>query len=318
MDQTPESRKYHEAVMAEEVIELFRTLQEGLLVDATFGGGGHTRRLLEVLGSNVRILGFDRDPAAVEQAQLMIGDPEIGDRLRIVNRNYREMGEVLTERGIAQLDGALFDLGVSSHQVEEGTRGFSYRGSGPLDMRMGPDAPYTAAELVNEWPEEDLKRVIRSYGEETFAGRVARAIVAARPITDTTALAEVVRNAIPAAARRTGGHPARKTFQALRIAVNDELGGLAEGLDTALERLRPGGRCAVVSYHSLEDRLVKRRFAAGATDCTCPPDFPVCVCDVSAELRVLTRAPLRPTQKEIEANPRARSARLRAVEKVAA
>jgi 16S rRNA (cytosine1402-N4)-methyltransferase len=318
MNQTPESHKYHEAVMAEEVIELFRTLREGLIVDATFGGGGHSRRLLETLGDNVRILGFDRDPAAIEHAQPMIDDGEIGDRLEVVNRNYRELDETLTERGIAEFDGALFDLGVSSHQIEEGTRGFSYRSAGPLDMRMGPDAPNRAAELVNEWPEPDLRHVIRTLGEEPFAGRIARAIVAARPIADTGQLADVVRNAIPAATRRTGGHPARKTFQALRMAVNDELGGLAEGLDAAVRRLRPGGRCVVISYHSLEDRLVKRRFVAGSTGCTCPPDFPVCVCENTAELRLLTRSPLRPTEAEVATNPRARSARLRAVEKVAA
>jgi len=172
--------------------------------------------------------------------------------------------------------------------------------------------------LVNEWPAADLARVIRSYGEEPFATRIARAIVAARPIDDTEHLAEIVRAAIPAATRRSGGHPARKTFQALRIAANDELGALDQGLETALGRLRLGGRCVVISYHSLEDRMVKRRFAAGATGCTCPPDFPICVCENTVELRLLTRKPLRPTSEEVATNPRARSARLRAVEKVAA
>ncbi len=185
-------------------------------------------------------------------------------------------------------------------------------------MRMGPDAAHTAAEIVNEWPEAELARALRSYGEEPFAGRIARAIVKGRPIDDTGQLAGIVRDAIPAATRRTGGHPARKTFQALRIAANDELGALEEGLESALRHLRPGGRCAVIAYHSLEDRLVKRRFVAGATGCTCPPDFPICGCENTAELRLLTRKPLRPTADEITANPRARSARLRAVEKVAA
>ncbi len=304
--------------MAEEVVELFRTLHEGLIVDATFGGGGHSRRLLDALGSDVEILGFDRDPAALAEAQMRRAPDDFGDRLRIVNRNFRDMDEVLTEQSIQSISGALFDLGVSGHQVEEGTRGFSYGQAGPLDMRMGPDAPHTAGELVNEWPEADLMRVIRTYGEETFASRIARAIVAARPIGDTLHLAEVVRAAIPAATRRTGGHPARKTFQALRIAANDELGALEQGLGAALDRLSPHGRCVVISYHSLEDRIVKRRFAAGATGCSCPPDFPVCVCEQTAELRLLTRKPLRPTPEEVAANPRARSARLRAVEKVAA
>jgi len=318
MNQTPESRKFHEAVMAEEVVELFRPLHEGLIVDATFGGGGHSRRLLDALGSGSRILAFDRDPDALAEAEARIDGANLSNRLQIVNRNFRDMEQVLTEQTIESISGALFDLGVSSHQIEEGTRGFSYRVAGPLDMRMGPDAPHAAADLVNEWPQADLARVIRSYGEEPFATRVARAIVAARPIEDTVQLAEVVRLAIPAAKRRRGKHPARKTFQALRIAANDELGALEQGLDAALSRLAPNGRCVVISYHSLEDRIVKRRFASGATGCTCPPDFPVCVCETNAELRLLTRKPLRPTAEEVAANPRARSARLRAVEKVAA
>jgi 16S rRNA (cytosine1402-N4)-methyltransferase len=318
MNQTPESREFHEAVMVEEVVELFRPLQEGLIVDATYGGGGHSRRILAALGSHARVLAFDRDPDAIVEAEVRRGDAERNNRLQIVNRNFRDMEQVLTEHAIESFSGALFDLGVSSHQIEEGTRGFSYRVAGPLDMRMGPDAPHAAADLVNEWPEADLARVIRSYGEEPFATRVARAIVAARPIEDTVQLAEIVRLAIPAAKRRRGRHPARKTFQALRIAANDELGALELGLDAALSRLAPNGRCVVISYHSLEDRIVKRRFASGATGCTCPPDFPVCVCETNAELRLLTRKPLRPTAGEVTANPRARSARLRAVEKVAA
>ena len=304
--------------MAEEVIELFRSLQEGLIVDTTYGGGGHSRRLLDELDNNVRILAFDRDPDAIAEADRRNSATAPDPRLHIVNRNFREMNQVLTELSIESFSGALFDLGVSSHQIEEGTRGFSYRIPGPLDMRMGPDARHTASELVNEWPEAELVAAIRAFGEETFAARIARAIVAARPITDTVQLADIIRTAIPAARRRTGGHPARKTFQALRIAANDELGALQEGLDVALSRLVPGGRCVVISYHSLEDRIVKRRFAAGATGCTCPPDFPVCVCEPAAELRLLTRKPLRPTPDEVLANPRSRSARLRAVEKVAA
>jgi 16S rRNA (cytosine1402-N4)-methyltransferase len=318
MNQTPESRKFHEAVMAEEVVELFRSLQEGLIVDATYGGGGHSRRLLDALGSEVRILAFDRDPDAIAEADKHIAGSSNDRRLNIVNRNFREMQQVLTELNIASFSGALFDLGVSSHQIEEGTRGFSYRVPGPLDMRMGPDAPHAAAELVNEWSEADLTGAIRAFGEEPFAARIARAIVAARPIEGTLQLADVIRSAIPAAARRTGGHPARKTFQALRIAANDELGALEEGLEAALHGLEPGGRCVVISYHSLEDRIVKRRFRAGATGCTCPPDLPVCGCGLTAELRLLTRKPLRPTEAEVVANPRSRSARLRAVERVAA
>lgn len=297
--------------MAEEVVELFRPVRSGLLIDATFGGGGHSRRLLAELSEQVRILGLDRDPAAVAQGASM------GERVDVVNRNYRELTEVLRERGVKSAAGALFDLGVSSRQVEEGTRGFSYRQRGPLDMRMGADAPFSAEEVVNRWSEADLASVLRRFGEERFAGRIAAAIVAARPIPDTIALAEVVKAAIPAATRRTGGHPARRTFQAIRIAVNQELEALHEGLEAALEVLAPGGRCVVISYHSLEDRIVKRRFAARTRACECPPDFPVCVCGKTVNWRLLTRTPLRPTPAEIAANPRARSARLRAIEKVA-
>ncbi len=312
MNQTPEGPRYHEPVMAEEVIELFRPVGSGLVIDATFGGGGHSRRLLEALGDDIRILGLDRDPEAVAEGSAM--DP----RVEVVNRNYRELAEVLRERNVASAAGALFDLGVSGHQVEEGTRGFSYQRRGPLDMRMGPDAPWTADDIVNHWTESELAGVIRSFGEERFSARVAAAIVAARPIEDTLHLAEVVKAAIPAAARRSGGHPARRTFQAIRIAVNEELEALSEGLEAAITHLRPGGRCVVISYHSLEDRIVKRRFVAGARGCVCPPDFPVCVCDRPAELRLLARKPVRPSAEETGSNPRARSARLRAAEKVAA
>ena len=298
--------------MAEEVVELFRPVRSGLLIDATFGGGGHSRRLLAELGEQVRILGLDRDPAAVAQGASM------GERVDVVNRNYRELTEVLQERGVKSAAGALFDLGVSSRQVEEGTRGFSYRHRGPLDMRMGPDAPFSADDVVNHWPEADLASVLGRFGEERFAGRIAAAIVAARPIPDTVALAEIVKGAIPAATRRTGGHPARRTFQAIRIAVNQELEALHEGLGAALEILAPGGRCVVISYHSLEDRIVKRRFATRTRGCECPPDFPVCVCGKTANWRLLTRRPLRPAPHETAANPRARSARLRAIERMAA
>ncbi len=223
----------------------------------------------------------------------------------------------MESRNVAHIAGAFFDLGLSSPQVDQGRRGFSYRKAGPLDMRMGPDAATTADEIVNRYEEQEIGRILRRFGEERFAARIAAAIVAARPVRDTIQLAEVVAAALPAPARREG-HPARRTFQALRIAVNDELDALKSGLEAALTRLEPGGRCAVISYHSLEDRLVKRRFVRGTGGCTCPADLPVCVCGATAELRLLTRKPLRPTSAEVERNPRARSARLRAAEKVAA
>jgi 16S rRNA (cytosine1402-N4)-methyltransferase len=229
--------------------------------------------------------------------------------------NFADLAAIGEEEGADEIDGAVFDLGVSSHQLDVGERGFSYRRRGPLDMRMGPDASLTADDLVNRWTEQDLARIIRRFGEERHAGRIAAAIVAARPIGDTADLADVVAGAVPARSRRSG-HPARRTFQALRIAVNDELGALTAGLDVAVRMLRPGGRLIVISYHSLEDRIAKRRFVAGARGCICPPDLPVCGCGRTAELRVLTSTPVAPTPEEVEANPRARSARLRAVEKV--
>ncbi len=207
---------------------------------------------------------------------------------------------------------------MSSHQLDEGARGFSYRDPGPLDMRMDRAGAISAGTIVNEWSESEIAKVLRELGEERFSRRIAAAIVGSRPITDTVALARIVTDAIPAATRRTGGHPARRTFQALRIAVNDELGELRRGLDAALERLAPGGRCVVISYHSLEDRIVKHRFVEESTGCTCPPEFPVCQCGRTARATLVTRKPLRPTEEEVAANPRARSALLRAVERSAA
>jgi 16S rRNA (cytosine1402-N4)-methyltransferase len=299
---------YHVPVMADRVVEWLRPLDGSVIVDATFGGGGHSAAILAALPDS-RVVAIDRDPDAAAAAA------PLGPRLGLHRSDFRHLADVLAEEGLDDLDGAVFDLGVSSHQLDVGDRGFSYRQRGPLDMRMGPDAPRTAAELVNEWPERDLADVIRRYGEERHAARIAAAIVRARPIADTAELADVVAGAMPARARDRG-HPARRTFQGLRIAVNDELEALVDALDVAVRMLRRGGRIVVISYHSLEDRITKRRFAAGATGCDCPPDFPVCVCGKTAELRLLTRHAERPSEAEVAANPRARSARLRAVEKV--
>jgi 16S rRNA (cytosine1402-N4)-methyltransferase len=302
-------RSYHTPVLADRVVELLVPVAGGLVVDATFGGGGHTKAILDAL-SGTRVLALDRDPDAAANA---VG---LGDRVRFVPANFRQLAGVLQEEGVDEIDGAVFDLGVSSHQLDVGERGFSYHRPGPLDMRMGPEAPHRADRLVNEWSEEDLAAVIRRYGEERHARRIAAAIVAARPIDDTGRLAAVVAGAVPARSR-SRGHPARRTFQALRIAVNDELAALDEGLDVAVRVLRPGGRVIVVSYHSLEDRIVKRRLAAGARGCVCPPGMPECGCGRAPELRLLTRTPVAPAPEEVDANPRARSAKLRAAEKVA-
>ena len=306
MDRTP--RSYHEPVLLDEVVELLRHCPPGPIVDATFGGGGHSRALAAARPDDL-IVALDRDPDAAALAA--------GSGVHFIQTDFRAMGTVLPEEGFDDIAGALFDLGVSSHQLDVGERGFSYHLAGPLDMRMGPDAAYPASVLVNEWPERDLFHIIRRYGEERHAGRIARAVVRSRPIRDTQHLAEVVADAVPAADRRRR-HPARRTFQALRIAVNDELGAVADGIDAAVRLLRPGGRIVVISYHSLEDRIVKRRFAAGAIGCVCPPDLPVCGCDRTAELVLLTRKPVVPTDAEIATNARSRSARLRAAAKAAA
>jgi len=278
------------------------------VVDATFGGGGHSRRLLDEFGDDVNLIAIDRDPEAVANAD------DLG--LTVIQGNFADFSSIVASATDAPLVGVLFDFGISSHQVDESARGFSYRHDGPLDMRMGPDADVTASTVLNEWPEPDLARVIRRYGEEPMANRIARALVEARPHVSTRQVATVIAAALPAA-RRRAGHPARRTFQAIRIAVNDELTAISEGLDQAIDSLTPSGRVIAISYHSLEDRIVKRRFARGASDCICPPDLPVCGCGRTAELRLLTRKPLAPSPEEITANNRARSARLRAAEKVA-
>lgn len=307
-----EGQSYHQPVLASEVVEVFKPLTSGVVVDATFGGGGHTRRLLEEMADGIRIVGIDRDPDAVANAAAL--REETGSDVTVLTGNFGETRRLLEQAGVAAPVGFLFDLGVSSHQLDEARRGFSYRHDGPLDMRMGPDASLDADSVVNRWSRDELARVIRRYGEDPVAGRIADAIVAARPITSTGHLAGVVAEATPAALRRRG-HPARRTFQAIRIAVNDELTALGQGLDEALDLLAPTGRCAVISYHSLEDRIVKRRFAAGAQGCTCPPDLPVCACGGGQELRLLNRRPIEASPEEVAANPRARSARLRAAEK---
>ena len=253
---------------------------------------------------------FFRQPALALQ--------RAGHEVLFTSRDKDVTQELLDELGVDSITGALFDLGVSGHQLDTADRGFSYHQPGPLDMRMGPNAPFSAAEIVNDWPQERLRRIIGKHSDERFASRIAAAIVRARPVSDTAQLAEIVRDAIPAATRRTGGHPARRTFQAIRIAANDELAEIETALETALDRLTTGGRCVVMSYHSLEDRIVKRAFADRAQGCTCPPEFPECRCGKTPTLRLINRKPLRPTDEEVEENPRARSAKVRAAEKVAA
>ena len=298
--------RQHQPVLVAQVAELFRPITSGVIVDATFGGGGHCRRLLAELAPEVRFLALDRDMEAEARAATL------GPRVQFVNADFRRLAAIAEEAHVDAISGVFFDLGLSSLQLDDPARGFGFRRSGPLDMRMGGGS-LTADELVNEWAVEDLSRVIARYGEERFARRIAAAIARARPITDTAHLAEVVKAAIPAATRRRGGHPARRTFQALRIAVNDELGALEEGLDAALDLVDPGGRVAVISYHSLEDRMVKRRLASASSS---PDSLPVAMPAAAPEFRLVLRKPVVPSDDEVAANPRARSARLRACERV--
>ncbi|HSJ83959.1 MAG TPA: 16S rRNA (cytosine(1402)-N(4))-methyltransferase RsmH [Acidimicrobiia bacterium] len=311
MSQNPDNqdRDFHRPVLAQEVVDLLAPVLPGIVVDATFGGGGHSRRLLEEFGEDVQVIAIDRDPEALANAR------DLG--VLAIQGNFAQLGDLVVSATDAPVAAVFFDFGVSSHQLDEPGRGFSYRHEGPLDMRMGPDAAHTAVEIVNQWPEERLTDLIQSFGEEPLARRIARAIVAGRPYETTSQLSTVIAEAMPAARRRVG-HPARRTFQALRIAVNRELEAITEGLDQAIELIQPSGRVLAISYHSLEDRIVKRRFTRGATGCTCPPEMPVCGCGNSAELRLLTRKPIRASAEEVAANNRARSAVLRGAEKVAA
>ena len=281
------------------------------------GGAGHSGAILEIAPETV-LIGIDQDDAALDAARDAL---RLGQQVALYKGNFSDLDRILTEAGIVGADGFLFDLGVSSPQLDRAERGFSFHADAPLDMRMDPvTGGMTAADVVNTYDEADLTRILREYGEERWASRIAAFITAARgrrPITTTGQLVSLVKDAVPAAARRSGGHPARRTFQALRIEVNDELGVLERGLRAAVRWLNPEGRIAVISYHSLEDRIVKRVFAELSAGCTCPPDLPVCVCGAKPVLRVLTRRPVVPTAGEIEGNPRARSARMRVAERSA-
>jgi 16S rRNA (cytosine1402-N4)-methyltransferase len=283
-------------------------------VDCTLGGGGHARLLLEHLGPDGRLLAIDRDAAAVAAAREALG--RFQPALTLVQGNFAEVARIAREAGFERVNGVLFDLGLSSDQLEDPSRGFSFRLDGPLDMRMDPGAPVSAARVVNELPERELAALIRRLGEERWAVRIARFIAARRPLRTTRDLAGAVEAAIPRGAWPPDIHPATRTFQALRMHVNDELGNLALGLEGALQILEPGGRMAVISFHSLEDGAVKRFFSQESKDCLCPPGQPVCTCGHRASLRVLTRKPVRPSASELAANPRSRSARLRAAERL--
>jgi 16S rRNA (cytosine1402-N4)-methyltransferase len=310
----------HLPVMPGEVLGTLAPSPGSLQIDATVGGGGHTERILEAAKPDGRVLGLDADPAAIERVARRLAG--YGDRLVLRQANFRQLAEVAPAAGFDAVDGALFDLGLSSFQLADRERGFGFRTGGPLDMRFDTTRGVPASELLATLDADELAALFRRYGEEPSAWKIAKAIVATRstgPVETAEDLAQLVETVAPGNPRqRRRIHPATRVFQALRIAVNEELDALAEGLAAAVDLLRPGGRLVVLSYHSLEDRIVKRFFNAERRGCTCPPEAPVCVCGRSPRLRLVTRPSMTPTAEEVEANPRARSARLRAAERLAA
>lgn len=306
----------HKSVLLQECIDGLAIQPQGIYLDGTLGGAGHSSEIVRRLTTG-RLIGVDRDTVALEAARQRLA-PWM-DRVTLVHSNFKEIDQILEELGIPAVDGMLFDLGVSSPQLDDAQRGFSYMADAPLDMRMNREDRLSAYEVVNLWPREELKRILYEYGEERYAPQIAAAIDRRRqqrPIETTLELVDVIRSALPAQALREKQHPAKRSFQAIRIAVNDELGAVREMMEAAIPRLRPGGRLAVITFHSLEDRIVKVAMNAAAKGCTCPPELPVCICGKKPQVKVLTRKPITSSPQELEDNPRARSAKLRICEKL--
>ena len=307
---------YHKSVLLEECIQGLNLRPDGIYLDGTLGGAGHSSQIVQRLTTG-RLIGVDRDQVALNAASQRLEPWK--DRVTLVHSNFKEINSILDGLGIAGVDGMLFDLGVSSPQLDYGQRGFSYMSDAPLDMRMNREDRLTAYEVVNLWSREELRRILYEYGEERYAPQIAAAIDRKRqtaPIETTLQLVDVIRSALPAQALREKQHPAKRSFQAIRIAVNDELGSVREMLEEAIPRLNPGGRLAVITFHSLEDRIVKSAMAAAAKGCTCPPEFPVCICGKTPQVKLITRKPIVSGAAELEENPRARSAKLRICEKL--
>ena len=309
------SEFHHVSVLLDECIAGLNIRPEGIYVDGTLGGAGHSSEIVKRLTTGM-LIGIDRDPVALKAAGERLAP--YGDRVKLVHSNFCEMASVLENLGISGVDGILMDLGVSSPQLDDGERGFSYMVDAPLDMRMDSGDALSADTVVNTWSYEELKKILYEYGEERYAPAIAGAIVRKReaaPIRTTLELVDVIRGAMPPAALREKQHPAKRSFQAIRIAVNDELGSVAKAMESAIPLLNPGGRLAVITFHSLEDRIVKNAMASAARGCICPPEFPVCVCGRKPQVDVLTRKPIVSTPEELERNPRARSAKLRICQK---
>ncbi|AET70228.1 S-adenosyl-methyltransferase MraW [Desulfosporosinus orientis DSM 765] len=307
---------HHVTVLLEETVDSVITNPSGRYVDCTLGGGGHSRKIIENMGEDGKLICFDQDEHAIHHArETFQGD----GRVTLVNRNFEHLEATLNELDLLPVDGIIFDLGVSSPQLDEAERGFSYMQDAPLDMRMDSARALNAREIVNSWSEEELAQLIWTYGEEKWAKRIAQFIVQARQVRslETTGdLVQAIKAAVPAAVRRNGPHPAKRTFQAIRIVVNDELGVLDRVLDQALRCLNHGGRIGVITFHSLEDRIVKERMRSWQGRCTCPPELPICRCDAKTMAKVLTKKPILPSREEVEHNPRSRSAKLRVAEKI--
>ena len=305
----------HKPVLLDACIQALNIRPDGIYVDGTLGRAGHSMEIARRLTTG-RLICIDRDQAAIDAAQVRLA-PWL-DRVTLVRSNFSELGEILSGAGVSGADGMLFDLGVSSPQLDDASRGFSYMQDAPLDMRMDTSAPLSAYEVVNTWSQEELRRILYEYGEERYAPAIARAIVRARetaPVNTTLELVEIIRGAMPPAALREKQHPAKRSFQAIRIAVNGELDALPPMLEAAVDGLNPGGRLAVITFHSLEDRIVKRTLADLAKGCTCPPEFPVCVCGRKPRVRLVNRKPVTAAGAELADNPRARSAKLRGADK---
>ncbi len=310
------SEFHHVSVLLEECLEGLDIKPDGIYVDGTLGGAGHSSQIVKRLTTG-QLIGIDRDPVALKAARERLSPYE--GRFQLVHSNFCQIAQVLKDLNIEGVDGILLDLGVSSPQLDDGSRGFSYMVDAPLDMRMNGEDALTAREVVNQWPYEELKRILYDYGEERYAPQIASAICRRReaaPIETTLELVDVIRSAMPAAALREKQHPAKRSFQAIRIAVNDELGSVEKVMKDAIPCLKPGGRLAVITFHSLEDRIVKNAMAAAAKGCTCPPSFPVCICGKKPQVKLINRKPIVSGQEELEYNPRARSAKLRVCEKV--
>ena len=310
------SEFHHVSVLLDECIGGLNIRPDGIYVDGTLGGAGHSSQIAKRLTTG-RLIGIDRDPVALKAASERLAP--YSDRVTLVHSNFCEVASVLKDLGISGVDGILLDLGVSSPQLDDGQRGFSYMADAPLDMRMNNEDALSAEQVVNSWSQEELKRILYDYGEERYAPQIAAAICrrrAEKPIETTFELVDVIRSAMPAAALREKQHPAKRSFQAIRIAVNDELGAAEKVMVDAIDCLNPGGRLAIITFHSLEDRIVKNGMAAASKGCTCPPNFPVCVCGKTPRVKLISRKPIVSGSEELERNPRARSAKLRVCEKL--